>query len=862
MSNRVNLTLDVTKTGIQNPLIKVRQGDGGFETLRTTVTSNGEPMDLQGWTITFMGTTAGNHKIVDGNVTLVEAPNGIFEYTPSKAWGMDIGEFKIAYFKFVKGDGSASSANFRVNVIEAVDLTQEEAKNYISIVDATIAESREHLENSLADVTASVAATSYAASSLAVNVSSVASSAVNEVNSAASNASSVASSAASNVSSAAKNALDKLNNLSIGGRNYILNSKFSTAVDVPVLQQSVDPSYYSNKQVTTSVYIKYDNVKTMVADDGQLKRVVFAVSFRDASGNMRYLDAQKVITTIGESFAGRVSQTIDLSGFNVVSMPTIAVFITNFTADYVEASNPKLEIGNVATDWTPAPEDVLNNELVTPYKYGAIGDGKADDTQAIQTMLNDWKNRSVSLSGDFRITSPLHINNSVQIELTGKLIVDASMDYAIVVRATSGISGGGVGEIDLNNLSGGILVTNNAVFTPVGFNIKDIASNKIGISVDKKTTDGDTYGYVHMHDITMHNTSYQDKSIGVYGGRDSFYNNLETINLEIGMKLYGWDNYINGFHPWNDIPDIVKKGVGLYLESTANDTHINNYYNDTMKYGFVLDADVSLTVTNMLSMWNTDFFNDSVNPGHPFVIYYSNEKISKPGRLVSISDSKFNQDPSQNGNGNLTPILSSISDNIISISGDLSQSHWWNLPMQVRPLVDGDDVNKYSGAGSHAVNGANNLVNYPSGASTYATLEVDKINQNTSTQTLTDTNNKVFIRNLGGNPPTWSSWTELAPTSSTSTVSNKGVTMTFTRFGNIVTVIGSGNYNGGNVNTFSKISDNVVPSGFLPNGLVLVNADWGPNIGQMGFDNSGAWLHRGPSNLSNSWVVIAGSWSV
>ena len=138
MSNSVNLSLDVAKTGIQNPLIKVRQGDGGFETLRTTVTANGEPMDLQGWTITFMGTTAGNHKIVDSNAQIVEAPNGIFDYTPSKAWGMDIGEFKIAYFKFVNEDGSASSANFRVSVIEAVDLTQEEAQHYISVIDGMI----------------------------------------------------------------------------------------------------------------------------------------------------------------------------------------------------------------------------------------------------------------------------------------------------------------------------------------------------------------------------------------------------------------------------------------------------------------------------------------------------------------------------------------------------------------------------------------------------------------------------------------------------------------------------------------------------------------------------------------------------
>ena len=85
MSGRVDLQLDVTKNGIQNPLIKVRQGDGNFETLRTTVTSNGSPMDLQGWKVLFMGTTAGNHNIIDDNVSIVEAPNGIFDYTPNKA---------------------------------------------------------------------------------------------------------------------------------------------------------------------------------------------------------------------------------------------------------------------------------------------------------------------------------------------------------------------------------------------------------------------------------------------------------------------------------------------------------------------------------------------------------------------------------------------------------------------------------------------------------------------------------------------------------------------------------------------------------------------------------------------------------
>lgn len=259
MSNRVNLTLDVTKTGIQNPLIKVRQGDGGFETLRTTVTSNGEPLDLQGWTITFMGTTAGNHKIVDANVSIVEAPNGIFDYTPSKAWGMNIGEFKIAYFKFVKGDGSASSANFRVNVIEAVDLTQEEAQNYISVVDATIAEVREHLENSLADVTASVAATSSAASSMAVSVSSVASSAVIEVTSAVSNASSVASIAVINVNSTASSAVSNIN---AAANTYVKKSGDAMTGGLTGGQVELTSSGDLNNLTATGKYVQTNSANT------------------------------------------------------------------------------------------------------------------------------------------------------------------------------------------------------------------------------------------------------------------------------------------------------------------------------------------------------------------------------------------------------------------------------------------------------------------------------------------------------------------------------------------------------------------------------------------------------------------------
>lgn len=428
---------------------------------------------------------------------------------------MDIGYFKIAYFKFVKGDGSTSSANFRVNVIEAVDLTQEEARNYISVVDATIAETREHLENSLADVSSSVAATSVAASSMAVNVSSVASSAadnvngvasnaiesvnvvasstvnnvninasnaidkvdaatssyaneiegvatnavyeigsaasgaslatsrsidevnsvasnavnqvnttysnaVNQVNSAASsatsqansaasNASSVASSAVSNVSSVTAGVVDKINNLSIGGRNYILNSKRVLDTQDPSAQHndsswwdtgwaypSIPISDFSNKVITLSIQADYDNVAAANSGARVGIEIVANEVNPDGSIKVRYIGNWRYVKQ-GDSFHGRFSTTVDLRGVTLQSIYIPSrwgqgLYISGITDTHVSISNPKLEIGKIPTDWTPAPEDAPSNDAQLMHKTGnetAAGDKTftGNTTLALTTIL-------------------------------------------------------------------------------------------------------------------------------------------------------------------------------------------------------------------------------------------------------------------------------------------------------------------------------------------------------------------------------------------------------------------------------------------------------------------------------------------
>lgn len=360
MSNSVNLSLDVTKTGIQNPLIKVRQGDGGFETLHTTVTSNGEPLDLQGWTITFMGTTAGNHKIVDGNVNIIEAPNGIFDYTPSKAWGMDIGDFKIAYFKFVKGDGSASSANFRVNVIEAVDLTQEEAKDYISVVDTTITEINQHLTDSLANVTQSIADANANANTVASNVTALGNR-VDDYN-------------------------NKLASIQVGGRNLLVGTHNFDGDWWTFYQGTVNKSDFQGLASTSATEAwsgpKYkesvlENQGKIVSTSTQYVLSAWVnntgTSPIDVHINSSDIDSndQKIATIPANSGWVRIAsnpfkftKTTGLSDSLSFNTPT------NVQGGVFKQSGLKLEIGNIATDWTPSPEDVPSNDAQLVHKTG------------------------------------------------------------------------------------------------------------------------------------------------------------------------------------------------------------------------------------------------------------------------------------------------------------------------------------------------------------------------------------------------------------------------------------------------------------------------------------------------------------
>lgn len=150
MSKAINLALDTTKSDINNPTYKLRQGDGNYQTIRATITANGEPFDLTDVSVSFNGTTAANTKVIDYNVVKIDILQGVIEYTPNKQMGSSVGRYKEAYFRFTKGDSTATTASFNIDVTTSVDINNEDAKDYVSIVDTVVKNLNDTTEKQLA----------------------------------------------------------------------------------------------------------------------------------------------------------------------------------------------------------------------------------------------------------------------------------------------------------------------------------------------------------------------------------------------------------------------------------------------------------------------------------------------------------------------------------------------------------------------------------------------------------------------------------------------------------------------------------------------------------------------------------------
>lgn len=224
---------------------------------------------------------------------------------------------------------------------------------------------------------------------------------------------------------------DAINNLNVGGRNYILNSDFYINSGQKNVLSSVEPNEYSGKKITVSVDIEINNLKT-IADSG-FTRVGYEASFHASDNSTVYVGVWKNLTKsdIGKSFKYRaINNTYDLTKKTITSIndgngALGGVYIQGITADSIKVGHPKLEIATKATDWSPAPEDLatsteidqINNEIKLKANSSDVTSQIAVATSGIQNTVNNKADKSQITQLANQITSVVSDINEGKINL-------------------------------------------------------------------------------------------------------------------------------------------------------------------------------------------------------------------------------------------------------------------------------------------------------------------------------------------------------------------------------------------------------------------------------------------------------------
>ena len=153
-------------------------------------------------------------------------------------------------------------------------------------------------------------------------------------------------------------AQQKVNELSVGGRNYIVGSNvvINSAYNQTMrISNELIAALNVSRLVTVSVYIEYSK---LIALGNRRLGYEFVITYTDNSKH--YVHAWKPVSEadLGKSYKGRFSLTHALHNGKTIQSITSTGLHIQCTAENVKLGQPKVEIGNKPTDWSPAPEDV------------------------------------------------------------------------------------------------------------------------------------------------------------------------------------------------------------------------------------------------------------------------------------------------------------------------------------------------------------------------------------------------------------------------------------------------------------------------------------------------------------------------
>ena len=193
--------------------------------------------------------------------------------------------------------------------------------------------------------------------------------------------------------------LNDVGELELGGRNYLLATSGITTIDGTNTSNQCTKMYgivggtdhaLAGKQVTMSFEFSVSSGST-----GTFKIQTNDTYASPATTGSWYALSDSI--NVANNSGGKITKTVTIPEDSAKRFSGIQVRMDNFTGS-LTISKAKLEIGNIATDWSPAPEDGIN------YTDELVNDLREIDLQDLINLNNQAVSKIDSIIQDGTIT--------------------------------------------------------------------------------------------------------------------------------------------------------------------------------------------------------------------------------------------------------------------------------------------------------------------------------------------------------------------------------------------------------------------------------------------------------------------------
>lgn len=423
----------------------------------------------------------------------------------------------------------------------------------------------------------------------------------------------------------------EFNNLQIGGRNLLSNTadltKWHKEASITVAKDSND--YFKVSTTNTSSwwsaywYISSDKSEQTYTLSGY---------------NKKGTKVGHVVVRYYKSGANNILLQKDVSEghFSIkFTVPSDAETITVYlglkptaSGDYTYYKHPKLELGDKATDWTPAPEDT--DEKFT--QYSTTTQMNSAITQSANSVLTTVSsNYATKASLELKVSKDKlisEINASADvITLKSNRFVLDSTNAKIAADGTVNFIGGTIGgwKIDKHSLYSDY--DKYRVFIQTVTGAEDWA-----FSVQEKKADGryygnflvDATGYAKISDgyLATKNHSVGGKGIEISGSMIKFFSWTDKDNFAGGV----WSSYVDA----GDSGGAQAKRQSLVVASDFNDElHLcyGNQDGKTYTAALIIDKDHD----NKVHMIKPTVFHSEIQSANSNLICNTNFSVGKQG---------------------------------------------------------------------------------------------------------------------------------------------------------------------------------------------------------------------------------------